>query len=177
MRVRLVDVRLLEVVDVPVGVPLAHGVGAGLDRAFALERALGAGPVGQAEGGDVLLVVGVGQLASRFEDRDAETRFRQALGHPPARRAGADDYDVKSASRHFRLLHKVLTGLGPLRLLRAQKLDLSVKFRTLKARYLPVRRVYIQSRSSRRRPGWRNGPPATRSAMFDTLFGHVPKDR
>ena len=117
--VRLVDVGLFEVVDVPAGVPLAHGVGTGLDGAFAFERALGAGPVGQAVDGDVLLVVGVGQRPPGFEDGDAEARFRQTLGGPPARGAGTDNDDVKRASRYFRLLHK--------------------------PRHLSVRRVYIQS--------------------------------
>ena len=77
-----VDVRLFEVVDEPVGVPLAHGVRARLDWTLTLERPLGSPPVRQAVRGHMLLVVGVGELPARLEHGHAQPRLGEALGGP-----------------------------------------------------------------------------------------------
>ena len=104
LRVGFVHVRLVDVVDEPARVPLADGIGNRLNRTFPRERPLRLRAVLQLECLHVLAVVGVGELASGLEHRDAQAGFREALGGPPARGAGSNDDDVEGLISHARIL-------------------------------------------------------------------------
>ena len=109
-RERLVarEVRLLQVVDEEVRVPLVARVGLRLLRLQARERPLAAPAIRQRRRGDVLPVVGVVGLAAGLDQGDAKAGFRGALGDPASGGARTDHDEVVRRCRglahdHLRL--------------------------------------------------------------------------
>ena len=98
-------VRLVDVVDEPVGVPLREGVAGRLLRLRARDDGLGAGPQRQGMRRDVLAEVFRTEGASGVQHDDAQPRLGQTLGRPASRGARADDDDVGRVGTRAHRLH------------------------------------------------------------------------
>jgi hypothetical protein len=87
-------VRLFEIVDEPIVIVFAARK-LGLDGARLVEELRSFVAILELELGLVLGEILVGLRTAGFEERDLQTRFREAFAGPAAGGARADNYDVK----------------------------------------------------------------------------------